>query len=154
MNAHIHVLWFNPAAAKHHRDFHSPPPSPPHCNRWKRIRRKKKLELVDWGKNYLLRQKRKIKIIVIIIIYTHTYTKEVTDKQLLTTLWPMLIQSPSSSSSPSQFPTIFYGFFFFIIYFGMMSYGTELPLNSLGQLSWFCTLSAPCAPQTPLLAGQ
>lgn len=60
-------------------------------------------------------------------------------KQLFIICQPMSSRSSSNSCQSSQIPTAFQAFF------AWCHMVWNIPLVSLGQLSWFCPLPAPCA---------
>lgn len=97
LNLSCDLTW---QAAKHYS--HSLPPVP-----WteKRMRKKNKVELMGWGKNYILRQKKEEKERIIVVI--KICTKQVMHKQLFATHPLMPSLPPSSGSLPNKLPTDF-----------------------------------------------
>ena len=99
--------------------------------------RKKKVELVGWNKNYLLREKtnREITVMVFMYVYICVCVYKTSDAQsncsppaYLCSLVPEL-QLP-----PSQLPSVLW-------FSTWRHYSIECPLSSWGQLSWW---KPPC----------
>ena len=143
----VEVSWFNPS-----RQLSTTQPlahCPPTPGMRERIRKKK---LVSWDKDSLIGQKgmknndNDNNNMTIVILKELNYTKQVVHNviahHLLTDA--QLVPEPRSTP-PSQLPQCIYWAWCHMVW--------NIPLASLGQLSWLCPIPASRAPPAFLLAG-
>lgn len=130
------VLWFSVADRwALHRHLPSQEDEGENQKKKKKEKANNKVELVDWDRNYLLRER---KTVMAVCMYVYIWMCRTSEAQGIAwhfplPNWTQVVEDSQKNSNPLQNS--------FHLKFHTISYGMKYPFASVSQLSWFCLSS-------------